>query len=897
MKNDAGFYQSIRNEFTTFVHKQEQTYPAEDTLTIDLHCHDWNSDVPDELLARILNIPETWLPTDELVKSLTRNNCDTITVTNHNNARSCYELRDRGIDVVTGAEFSCTVPDFGIGIHVLTYGFTPNQEEKLKSLRQDLYRFMDYTREHEIPTIWAHPLYHYKVNGIPPLEFFDQMALVFERFEVINGQRDTWQNMLVKNWIEALTPERISDISRKRGIKPDRFCSHPYRKSMSGGSDCHMGLFAGQTGTRLYIPDLQEKLKILSRSKIALEALKEGRMAPFGTPANSEKITISLLDYFCQIGINMKDPGLVRMALHKGTSREKLLALTLVNGFGELRRHKLTMNFLNTFHGCFTGEIPGLGQRLLVSKPYKGVFREASAMAQCRRALTPEISIQETFDTSINTIYTELTQLLVKRITEKAKKHEITIPDTITFQEIIEKLEIPSQVRNLFNGMPARGKSSMSRINISKLLDGLSFPFLASSVILGAHFTGTHVMYKSRELLNTFASKTGYRKHPERMLWLTDTLEDTNGVSTVLRSMLDEIRKRDLPIDILVASSTLESGDHLIVIPPLAEFTLPFYPEQPVRIPDIMTIHRIFHKGEYDRVMASTEGAMGLAALYLKEAYTVPAYFYVHTDWMIFARETLNLEGGNLSRFRRLLRAFYHGFDRLFVLNREQQKWLASEDMAIPSSRISLTAHWADSIFRPVKSKSPTLPDIRKGGPVILFAGRLSEEKGVKDLPGIYERVRASVPDARMVFAGHGPMESWLKENMPEALFLGWVDHNKLPEVYSAADILVLPSRFDTFGCVVLEALSTGLPVAAYKSKGPADILEHNKCGFLCKGPADMASAIIRYLKNPALTLSFKNAALTRAKLYSADTILENLMRDTGLGNDESNTAERRRLA
>ena len=69
------------------------------------------------------------------------------------------------------------------------------------------------------------------------------MALVFERFEVLNGQRDTWQNMLVKVWLESLTPERIDQLSKETGIAANRFCKDPYKKSMSGGSDSPHGVF------------------------------------------------------------------------------------------------------------------------------------------------------------------------------------------------------------------------------------------------------------------------------------------------------------------------------------------------------------------------------------------------------------------------------------------------------------------------------------------------------------------------------------------------------------------------------------------------------------------------------------------------------------------------------
>jgi len=215
MNQKGNFTREIVGMLDRFLDEQSRRFPSSEVLTMDLHCHDKNSDVPDEQLARILNLPETWLPTDELISVLKSHGCDAFTVTNHNNARSCFELLERGRDVLVGAEFSCMVPDYRTGIHVLAYGFTPEQEKKLNKLRGDIYRFQDYTAEYDIPTVWAHPLYHYRSGGLPPMAFFEKMALLFERFEVINGQRDTWQNMLVKNWVESLTPSKLRAFAKK----------------------------------------------------------------------------------------------------------------------------------------------------------------------------------------------------------------------------------------------------------------------------------------------------------------------------------------------------------------------------------------------------------------------------------------------------------------------------------------------------------------------------------------------------------------------------------------------------------------------------------------------------------------------------------------------------------
>lgn len=879
------FQKEVLSELQTFLKIQQKAFPPEETLKIDLHCHDHNSDVPDELLGRILNLPETWISTEQQLETLKKNGCDTFTITNHNNARSCFEFQEKGMDILTGAEFSVTVPDFNIGIHVLAYGFTPEQERILIKLRRNIYSFQEYTCENNIPTIWAHPLYHYSLKGIPPFSFFSRMALVFERFEVLNGQRDTWQNMLVKSWIETITPEWIDRYASESGIDPTKYCHDPYKKSMSGGSDSHMGIFSGMTGTTLHIPDLKNRLETTSRSQLALEAIRQGRMAPYGSHQNSEKLTIAFLDYVCQIAINRKDPGLLRILLHKGTDQDKIIALLVSNGFAELQRHKVTMNFIELFHNAFLGKSPGFTKRLFVPKVYKAVFDDAKLIAANNKA--PSDVIVKNYKDHITAINKKLNQILFDRLNLKFEKIRLDgKSEEITINNLINHFEIPSEFRALLDkdhktsGIPGE---RMELPNIPDLLDGLSFPFLGSALILAAHFTSARVLYTTRPLLQTFSEKIGKLEHPKKMLWLTDTFGDNNGVSMVLKSMHEEIKSQNLPVDILVCSNTIEPDDHLIVMKPLAEYHFPLYREQQLRIPNYLDIHHLFHDGEYDRLICSTEGPMGLAGLYLKHAYSVNAYFYLHTDWIMFAKKVLNLDRGNLNRFRRLLRAYYKSFDGLFVLNKDQEKWLKGREMGFNPESIHQTAHWADAKFLPGKDSRTELGGIQPGNPVVLFAGRVSHEKGVMEIPEIFRGIREKVPDVRLVVAGTGPAENELRAALPDAVFLGWVNHDDLPGIYSSADILILPSKFDTFSCVVLESLSCGLPVIAFNTKGPKDIIQDGINGYLVTSNSEFIQKITQCLTDKELQLTLKENALTRARDYNKENILNHFLWKTGL--------------
>lgn len=889
--NDT-FRQHVGEELENLLLRSQSLVPEPDRLRIDLHCHDRNSDRPDERLGRMLGVPETWVSTEDLVRTLADNRTDLVTVTNHNDARTCWNLLDAGRDVLVGAEFSCTLPDFDVGIHVLTYGFDPQQEERLKRLRRDVYRFVDYCNEHDIVTVLAHPLQFHSPTGLPPMEVMDRLGLLFERFEAVNGQRDSWQNLLTASWVEGMTEEEIRAMARRARQSADLFVKDPWRKAMVGGSDDHMAMFAGSTGTFLRVPDLERRRREGQKlSILALDALRHGRCAPYGGYNQEEKLGAALLDYFCQVVLNMEDPGLLRILLHKGDPSEKALALGVANGVYELRRHKVTMRFLRVVHEAFGGKAPGFAAKLATSKDFRPLLARLTEIAQARRKGSLELA--KVVDTALPGIFRHLGELLARRVQDRGMALEAFLAGKATGQEesrpsrsLIERMELPSDVRRLFGGATKPKKGDSTIPGLGKLVDGLPYPLLAAAVIGGSSYAAARVLHEKRPFLDAFAERIGKHRHPHRALWLTDTFEDRNGVSSALRALLDEIRGRDLPIDLCVVSDTIAEEPHLRVIRPIATFQSAVYP-QPMRIPDLVEAQKLFHRGGYDRLVCSTEGPMGLVALYLKHAFEVPAWFFVHTDWMDFARTTLGWNRASLSRLRRILRAFYNAYDGLFVLNTEMRDWFGGSQMNIPRDRLHLTAHWAEDGFRRREVvKTEVFPGLREGESVLLFAGRVSDEKGVGDLAPILRRVRERIPGARLAVAGTGPAMDALRRAVPDVIALGWCDRATLVSAYSAADILVLPSRFDTFGCVILEAMACGLPVAAYAVKGPRDIVEPGLSGVVGDSPAELGQRIADVLCDPVRLEVLRHGALERVEAYQAEPILRTLLENLGLGEE-----------
>lgn len=133
--------------------------------------------------------------------------------------------------------------------------------------------------------------------------------------------------------------------------------------------------------------------------------------------------------------------------------------------------------------------------------------------------------------------------------------------------------------------------------------------------------------------------------------------------------------------------------------------------------------------------------------------------------------------------------------------------------------------------------------------PIFLNVGRMAVEKNLEaflslDLPGT------------KVIVGDGPQRTELATRFPDAIFLGAKTGAELTEIYRQADVFVFPSRTDTFGVVLLEALASGLPVAAYPVMGPVDVIGGTRAGILSEDLRIAALAALQCDREACLALA-----------------------------------------
>lgn len=138
--------------------------------------------------------------------------------------------------------------------------------------------------------------------------------------------------------------------------------------------------------------------------------------------------------------------------------------------------------------------------------------------------------------------------------------------------------------------------------------------------------------------------------------------------------------------------------------------------------------------------------------------------------------------------------------------------------------------------------------------------------------------------DVELHIIGAGPSRNKLVKKIPQCRFSNWVGRDRLAKYYQSADLLILPSRFETFGNVILEAMACGCPTAPYNCKGPKDIIEHGVNGFLAENLDDLIDLISEYIKNDETHASLSMNAISRGAEYEAPKTMEQLMNCVGLG-------------
>ncbi|ACB93772.1 glycosyltransferase family 4 protein [Beijerinckia indica] len=320
-----------------------------------------------------------------------------------------------------------------------------------------------------------------------------------------------------------------------------------------------------------------------------------------------------------------------------------------------------------------------------------------------------------------------------------------------------------------------------------------------------------------------------------RILIATDAWQpQVNGVVRSLESLSKALNEQGVEVDFLSPQG-------------YATLPLPTYREIRLALVGWRSIKKRLDGQGFDHIHIATEGPIGFAVRRYCLETGHPFTTSFHTRFPEYIRERVPIpEWVSYG----VLRRFHNAGNGLMVATPSLARELEQRGFNRP--RI-----WSRGVdhqrFHPDRAVPLSLPR-----PIFLYAGRLAPEKNLSSFLGL------DLPGSKLVI-GDGPARAALQQAHPRAHFLGAMPSDELARYYAAADVFVFPSRTDTFGMVVLEALACGCPVAALPVQGPLDTIGTSGAGVL---DFDLRTACIEALTIPrerarthALTFTWANSA------------------------------------
>jgi len=297
-----------------------------------------------------------------------------------------------------------------------------------------------------------------------------------------------------------------------------------------------------------------------------------------------------------------------------------------------------------------------------------------------------------------------------------------------------------------------------------------------------------------------------------KILLITDAWKpQVNGVVTTLDNLVIQAKAH---------------GDTVYVYHPgrcTLRFSLPGYSEIIIGVPNPFHIRKLLKKLPWDHIhIATPEGPIGFCFARLCRKLNIPFSTSCHTKFP----ELLNarLPWFKLEWGWRFMRHAYKNSTCILTTTSSMVKEL--KDKGFTQDIRSWTRGVDRTIFYPdyITSNKEL---------VLLCVSRVSHEKGLDDFCNLH------IPNSKKILVGDGPYLSTLKKRYTDVEFVGKKTGKELADYYRKADVFVFPSKSDTFGVVIIEAMASGVPVAAYPVTGPVDIIEQGITGYMDNNLAD----------------------------------------------------------
>jgi glycosyltransferase involved in cell wall biosynthesis len=349
---------------------------------------------------------------------------------------------------------------------------------------------------------------------------------------------------------------------------------------------------------------------------------------------------------------------------------------------------------------------------------------------------------------------------------------------------------------------------------------------------------------------------------------------EVNGVANTLKYLCEELIRRGHYVSVIRPSKSREESTqpagHTVSLchqfQLVSGVPIPGYTDLKFGIPAPGCLTRLWKNHRPDAVYVATQGPLGVSAVNAARRLGIPVSSGFHTNFHSYSQY---YGAGWLEALLCRYGRWFH--NRTAVTLVPTRKTLATtKNMGI--SPVALWSRGVDcNLFSPAK-RSRALREswgLAPGDPAVIYVGRLAPEKNLQLAVSCFERIKSLHPTARFVLVGDGPMRSRLAERHPDYIFTGVQRNERLAEHYASGDLFLFPSKTDTFGNVVTEAMASGLAVVAFDDAAANEHIRHGDNGM--KASLEDSEAFVSHALMLADQPTFTRRIRDQARLDALD--------------------------
>ena len=349
---------------------------------------------------------------------------------------------------------------------------------------------------------------------------------------------------------------------------------------------------------------------------------------------------------------------------------------------------------------------------------------------------------------------------------------------------------------------------------------------------------------------------------------------EINGVANTLRHLCQGLLQRGHRVTVIrprqrhertgqcaPAGDQLFSAEHVVTGLPL-----PGYPDLRFGLAGAGSLSKRWKRHRPDAIYVATQGPLGVAAVTAARRLGIPVCSGFHTNFHSYSRY---YGAGWLEKLLCAYGRWFHNRTAITLVPTQKMQRVVS------AMGIEPTGLWSRGVdchrFTPHKRDDGLRQQwgLTGNDRAVLYVGRLASEKNLQMAAACFERIRGLHPQARFILVGDGPLRRQLAERHPDYVFCGTRRGDDLARHYASGDIFLFPSKTDTFGNVVTEAMASGLAVVAFDDAAASEHIRQEVNGM--KAPLEDDEAFV----DNALRLADQPSLLHRVRIQARLDALE----------------------